>query len=104
MFDPICRELAEHFLPDADEAVLDAFAEDMQFQVELWCSHDPRSPECEPEVKPLEATTCRKPVRGPLGSVVGRCELHEGHDIDCKINGVTEQDMVDRLTALEKTP
>jgi hypothetical protein len=52
MFDPICRELAEHFLPDADEAVLDAFAEDMQYQVELWCSYDPRSPEYEPEVKP----------------------------------------------------
>lgn len=41
---------------------------------------------------------CRKILLGPLGSPVGFCERHRGHDGPCEVNGRTEQDMVDFLT------
>jgi len=40
---------------------------------------------------------CKKAVSGPLGSTVGFCELNKGHKDSCRINGVSEQDMVDLL-------
>ena len=40
---------------------------------------------------------CSKLMLGPLGSCVGRCELERGHDGACRVNGFSEQDMVDQL-------
>ena len=42
---------------------------------------------------------CNKPMCGPLGTFVGCCELDKGHEGPCKVNAVSEQDMVDALTA-----
>lgn len=43
---------------------------------------------------------CLKLMHGPLGTVVGTCELEDGHEGPCLVNGVSEQDMVDTLTSL----
>ena len=40
---------------------------------------------------------CNRPLFGPLGSHVGNCDLPERHDGPCKTDGVSEQDMLDRL-------
>ena len=37
---------------------------------------------------------CGKTIVGPLGTCVGLCELKHDHDGSCRINGVSEQDMV----------
>lgn len=42
---------------------------------------------------------CDMPLLGPLGSVVGHCDRHAGHDGVCSVSGVTEQEMLDRLNA-----
>lgn len=43
---------------------------------------------------------CLKPMYGPLGTYVGYCELKVGHEGPCRVNGVSEQDMIDTLTGL----
>ena len=43
---------------------------------------------------------CLKLICGPLGTVVGTCELEIGHDGSCRVNDVSEQDMVDTLVGL----
>lgn len=40
---------------------------------------------------------CEKPIHGPFGSCVGWCELAKNHEGSCRVNGVSEQDMVDQL-------
>ena len=47
-----------------------------------------------------ERHECLNPIRGPLGTVVGTCELDDGHEGPCRVNGVSEQDMVDTLSVV----
>jgi hypothetical protein len=42
---------------------------------------------------------CEAELLGPLGSVVGHCDRHHGHEGPCSVNGVTEQMMLDRLNS-----
>lgn len=46
----------------------------------------------------MRMNDCEKEILGPLGSVVGHCDRHEGHEGPCSVNGVTEQAMVDLLS------
>ena len=41
---------------------------------------------------------CEKQILGPLGTCVGLCELERGHEGPCRVNGVSEQDMLDTIT------
>ena len=45
MYDSECYELAQHFLPNGNEMVWDALAQEIQETVERWCKFDERSPE-----------------------------------------------------------
>jgi hypothetical protein len=48
-------------------------------------------------------TECGQPINGPLGTCVGLCELEENHQGPCRVNGVSECDMLEYLGLLPET-
>lgn len=53
-------------------------------------------------IKAIRATQkCKEYIRGPLGSVVGECDLKKEHEGVHRTNGVSEQDMLDELNQLK---